>query len=183
MLYIVGTDHCTQYVYRTDNLNRSLRVEEFAAYLRKEAIRLRIKLIAEELSQETVAKNTNRATSSNARRVALDLGVAHRFCDPDSDERRRLGIPSEGEIEKRLGFGRVLDHDPLRQVEHEERKYWPMREEFWLNCIRDRLQNRVLFVCGAQHASRFQDLVAANGEQVEVLIEDWYTHPRQITPH
>lgn len=182
MLYIIGTYHCTQYIYRADNLNHGYRVEEFAAYLREQAIGLHIELLAEELSKEAITQNMNCAIDSNARRVAAHIGIAHVFCDPDSAQRKILGIPSEREIREHLGLGRVLDHDAVRLVDEESQKHWSVREELWLNCMSSRLQNNILFVCGESHVRRFADLVLQHGHQVQILIENWYANPGEITP-
>lgn len=182
MLYIIGTHHWTQCIYNTDKMNRMCRVEEFAAYLRNEATRLRIKALAEELSEEAIAKY--HGVDSNARRVARDLGITHILCDLDSDQRKALGIPSTEEIIEKIGYGAHdgLDPEATRLLNEEEQKYWEIREEYWFNCISDRLQDMVLFVCGERHIRRLENLVVQHGHQAQVLIENWYADPDQIIP-
>lgn len=181
MLYLIGTNHCTQYIYESDSLNFRYRVRDFAARLVSEASRLKIQVLAEELNEEAVANNRNRVIASNVQRVALDLRIAHMFCDPASDQRKALGIPSTQEIKEQLGLGMFLDPEATSLLEQEERKYWPIREKYWLDRLNSKLEKRVLFVCGADHVERFEDLAAKQRNQVEVLVKNWWTNSESVT--
>ncbi len=48
-----------------------------------------------------------------------------------------------------------------------------IRERHWLECISDRFGSAVLFVCGAEHTSRFEALLVENGWQPKVLEPNW----------
>jgi hypothetical protein len=181
-LYLIGTDHCTQYIYKQDSLNSKYRVRDFAAHLADEVSRLKIRVLAEELNEEAVTSKANCAIASNVQRLALGLGIAHVFCDPDSNQRKALGIPSTREIKEQLGMGTFLDSRATSLLEQEQRKYWTIREKYWLDCMDSRLEKKVLFVCGADHVERFEDLAARQGIHVEVLVKNWWTNSKSVIP-
>jgi TolB-like protein len=66
-------------------------------------------------------------------------GIEHRFCDPESKERKALGI---------------------------EESDWRKREHVWLSRIADCKRRRVLFVCGDNHYDAFAQLLESNGFSV-----------------
>ena len=67
----------------------------FDAYLSEFCVVNKIDLIGEELSEEALA--LWHATDSVARTVAVRLLIEHLFCDPESEERHRLGILTDKE--------------------------------------------------------------------------------------
>jgi hypothetical protein len=71
-------------------------------------------------------------------------GIKHRFCDPDSEERKALGI-----------------EDP------DSKHGRAQREQVWLSQIADCKLRRVLFVCGDDHYDAFTQLLRANGFNVQ----------------
>jgi hypothetical protein len=99
------------------------------------------------------------------------LGVEHRFCDPNTIERAGLNIPPKTAVRESLGL-RVGQGEDV--VEKEEmRLYWPLKEKFWLDRIRDKSHEGVLFICGVSHVERFFSLVETNGHKAVVLHKDW----------
>src|SRR5439155_21038848 len=74
-------------------------------------------------------------------------GIEHRFCDPDSKERKALGI----------------EVDPKKETESN----WRKREQVWLSRMADCKLRRVLFVCGDNHYDAFAQLLERNGFNVE----------------
>ena len=173
MVFMIGSNHKVQYVHENTNINApSIQlVKLFAQYLKKEARDLKIALIGKELSQEAIS--IRKARDSTARCVANELGIGHRFCDPERAEREALGIPSEREIREGLALGRCLTHQEPEEVEKEERKYWRAREECWYRNIRDQAQEAVIFICGADHVECFYSLLVGKGLKAQILIENW----------
>jgi hypothetical protein len=166
MIYIIGVNHQTQYWDGSDSL--------FLLSLRDWGSTLMLSLIAEELNQEAIDRQqalTRQTLASVAQRAASILGVEHRFCDPNTSERADLKIPTTSEVRENLGL-RVGQHEDL--VEKEEmRRYWPLREKFWLDRIRDKSKEGILFVCGVSHVESFLSLLEANGLEAVVLHKDW----------
>ena len=128
-------------------------------------------LIAEELSEEAMQRCG--VKESIGQKVAQEFGIEHRFCDPTSEERESLGIPSEAELKERLGLGRLLNDAELRRLDEEKEKYWPIRERFWLDRIRNALGQVVLFICGDSHVDSFRRLLQSEGVEVKVLSRHW----------
>ncbi len=99
-------------------------------------------LLAEEFSTE--ACDLSGVSASVAQLVARELGIAHLFCDPTTEERKRHGITS---------------HDD--------------RECFWLERLLTVKPTRVLFVCGDTHLETFGDKLRSAGYEVAILSRGW----------
>lgn len=119
-----------------------MRIQEFTQFLLQEAHRLNIELFAEEFSEYALA--INNATACTIRDAARLLGIEHRFCDPDRQERQAFNIS---------------DADK--------------REMFWLWRLSDSFERNVLFVCGDSHVNTFQVKLVAQGIKVGVLGTGW----------
>lgn len=104
-------------------------------------------------------------------RLEKELPVKHRFCDPDRKQRNSLGIFQENDI-KSEALPRTLSEDEInRKVIESHRK----REKFWLERLLEIPESDwpVLFICGADHAERFSELLDENGFEVKCIKEDW----------
>lgn len=166
MVYLVKVYHEVQYLEANSS---SL----FSQFLEEKVRQLGVVLIAEELSHEAIRKEErlrNTQGDSTARQVATKTGVEHRFCDPNQLEREVLGIPSISEIRKKL---RLRAGEDEGKVEMEYRKYWPKRERFWLSKIKDKIRQKLIFLCGVSHIQTFKSLLETEGCKVEVLSEEW----------
>ena len=159
MIYLVGTHHELQHTgaiwkERTapEIVERARR--EFQSYLREKVLELSPALVAEELSQDLLTYMNGRSIAGD---VAEELGIEHRLCDPGREERERLGIP-----------GRA---DDLTGQAREQQ--FEIRERCWLECISDRFDSAVLFVCGAEHTSGFEARLVEKGWQPKVLEPYW----------
>lgn len=170
MLYIIGVDHKIQYKFWLQKCQYS----QFEAYLGKQVAKYGVALIAEELSEE--AMQPCGVKESLGQMVAQELGVEHRFCDPTSEERESLGIPSEAELKQHLGLGKFLKDTEPQRLEEEEQKYWPIRERFWLDRICDATVQPVLFLCGDTHVDSFLRLLESEGHDAKVLSRHWGTN-------
>ncbi|HPJ08654.1 MAG TPA: hypothetical protein PLB09_11545, partial [Deltaproteobacteria bacterium] len=113
---------------------------------------------------------------SIARIVSIDLGINHIFCDPTSKEREQLGIPSCKQIRESLGIHIYLKPDQDKQIkllEAEERKYWGIREKFWLKSLQNQYFTCCLFILGSSHVQSFKKLLNMNNIDVLVVHENW----------
>ena len=166
MVYLIAVDHEVQYL---DSDSSS----SFSQFLEQKVKQLGVTLIAEELSQEAVVKQKKvkiNTIGSTAHHVAEITRIEHRFCDPNNSERESLGIPTTRDIRRKLGLKAGQDEP---KVEREKRKYWPKREQFWLDKIIDRVEEKLIFVCGADHIKSFKSLLESINCNVEILSEDW----------
>lgn len=127
--------------------------DTFRRYLTSFCVNGKIDLIAEELNQETIA--LWKAKGSVAKTVAKSLSIEHLFCDPELQDRRRLGIFSSLEISLNLGYRRALTHKQSAIFDAELRKGWPIREKCWLDQLGRVLFQRCAFILGAEHVDTF----------------------------
>jgi hypothetical protein len=164
LLYLIGVNHAVQFKSALSQLfseSESVRAkrEAFKAHVAEMIDKLGIEVLAEEFSEESKRKPQERETALNDQserarfETALALcnyetvleqfskakGIEHRFCDPDSKERKALGI---------------------------EESDWGKREQVWLSRIADCKRRRVLFVCGDNHYDAFAQLLENNGFSV-----------------
>jgi hypothetical protein len=179
MVFIIGVDHRFQHNGDNKDINNDLRLlkDEFYNYLIGKVNILNIKLIAEEYNDEVLnqKKKWFGATDSLGRLAALSMRIDHIFCDPNSEERRELGIPSGREIKINL-FG--TNREPRNNyekklIEEEKKKYWHIREKYWLEKIRNKMQEPIIFICGTHHSERFKSLIANNSYKAKIITRDW----------
>ena len=166
MIYIVGIHHELQYWDGSDS--------PFLAAFRDWNYTLKLSVFAEELNQEEIEKQQQflgRTLASTAQQAASLLGLEHRFCDPNTFERAALGILATKDLRKKLGL-RAGENEDFLQKE-ERRLYWPLREKFWLERIRDKSEEEILFICGACHVESFLSLVESSGLKATVIHKDW----------
>lgn len=143
MIFLIGVDH--RFQYANDDSDMSA-IELFRRYLKEQAAKLQVVLIAEEFSREALINS--RASSSTAKNIAESICIEHRFCDPDSSERKALGIP--------------------RKRENGQNNF-QMREKFWFDKIADKIDEPIIFICGNDHLESFKEKVINEGCEVEVL--------------
>jgi len=129
-----------------------------------------VKAIAEEMSIEALERHG--VHQSICKQVADALRLAHRYCDPSSQERKALGVVEDDDI-RMAGF--FAGRDP-QEVEADVRASYAIRERCWLEHLLQLDTWPVLFVCGANHAEPFQALLQANGIVVHVLFTNWAPH-------
>lgn len=178
MVYIIGLDHLVQY----NGPVPDYLLGEFRECLSGAVARFNITVIAEEFNSEYL-HDVLGATEDTAEVVAGKLGIEHVYCDPDERERMKLGIPYYADVKDRVKLSRgitdkFITDDALRREVDEEiavevRKYWGIRERFWLDRIRDKLGENVLFLCGHEHVIRFRDLLVSEGADAIVIDEFW----------
>ncbi len=164
--YLIGTNHANQLEGQKDGDSVT-----FAKYLSAFCSDNRIDLIAEELNEEAIAKW--QAGGSVAKSVASRLFIRHCFCDPDREERQRLGVLTDQEAAKKLGFASSWTSQQDVLVLAEVKKSWLARENFWLERLREVTFMRCAFVLGAKHVATFRDLLRAQGFTVHIVKENW----------
>jgi hypothetical protein len=142
MFYLVGVDHPIQHTeHMTQKKRKSVR--EFRGHIREKVTSLGIGTIAEEFSESLLQRM---AVQSTVLPLATELGVSHRYCDPDREERKKLGIDD-----------------------------FPKREKVWLERIADLKDSNVLFICGNKHVQSFSALLRSSGFKCEVISDSWGT--------
>ncbi len=174
MIYLIGVEHKIQYdgSYAKSQQER----DKFSIYLKQQVLKLKISLIAEELSEEALRKY--KGNNSTAKLVAKELNVIHLFCDPNTNERKLAGIPPKeeikNEIEKNIPKNYIHRYQLRDEKTNEEmKKYHTIREKFWVEKIKNYLNQGILFICGAEHVQSFEKLLLENKCKASILIMDW----------
>lgn len=151
--------------------------KKFKAYLTDLCLREHPDLIAEELNEEAIKKS--KGNDSVARKIIEvlkkkhSLKIDHLFCDPDSAQRKILGIKCFKKIAQELGYGQGLTHEQELEVDKIWKSYWDKRERFWLNKLMEQKFKKCIFLVGANHVDRFGSLLIDNGIQPLILEKDW----------
>ena len=111
---------------------------------------------------------------SVAQKVAAELGLKELlFCEPDSEQRKLLGIEDERLIELERDFERRISADEAKRRIRESRT---KREHYWLKRLREKVPKSeypVLFICGAEHVDTFSKLLEENDFNVTCICKDW----------
>ena len=145
--------------------------EKFKSFLYDRCLEEKPNLIAEELNIEAI--NLWKASDSVARRVANNLGFDHLFCDPDSNQRKILGIKGRKEIAIDLGYGRVLTSQQSKEIDTIERCHWERREKYWLDRLVERNFKKCFFLIGSDHMVTFCSLLKSNGIKIKIISKKW----------
>ncbi len=144
MIYLIGVDHVVQHLNEEASPRKAELVSGFAHHVEEAVKTFGATMIAEEFSTEAL-RNSN-ARISTAQTVADALGIRHRFCDPTSDERVRLGIAKS-------------DHR--------------RKEQCWLDCIKDNQDENIIFICGCSHLESFASLLVKEGFRAHIHSQGW----------
>jgi hypothetical protein len=144
-VYLIGLNHQYQI-----GPNGAIPVEataqdfsEFADFLRGVIARNAIRAIAEEMSLAALRKHWVRGDSFPCC-LAAEIGLPHRYCDPDLDTQKALGITSSTQ-----------------------------REQYWIKELIDFDLFPVLFILGANHIESFKGLLIESDLQPFVVAQDW----------
>jgi hypothetical protein len=164
-IQIVGTNHEHQY------LRLGKDYSSFESYLKNLLRKNNFDLAAEEMNEEAIA--SEKAFGSVVKNVAIDEKVEHLFCDPESEERDRLGIRSEKDIIRELSGGSVLRPEHEESFQEQIEKSWAIRERVWLDRLLKTGKSSILFVCGTKHQSRFKKLLEENQVDCSVVIANY----------
>jgi hypothetical protein len=168
MFYIIGVSHKVQSkpigVAETEDQRRYRLCLEQAIGLYQPAV------VAEEFSEyalHNAGQESGAAHEPLTKAIATAAGIEHRFCDPDKNTRDNIGYLESITISFNLFMtsGRNLSASELssRADAIETAKYWPVREQFWLDQLCDVRDRPVIFVCGDAHIEGFGALLEKNG--------------------
>jgi len=146
MLYLIGVRHDLQFEPSPSDVYKIVRDKRaiFKAHVLEIIDNLGIQILAEEFSDD--AKKLWSARETVLEQIATDKGIEHRFCDPDSIEKKELGI----------------ELNPHKETDSDREK----RRRVWLCRIGDCKRKRVLFVCGDDHFDSFAEKLSAAGFDV-----------------
>lgn len=146
MVYILGVSHDIQY-------DRSLLLtKNFTQFLVEHVELLGIEVLGEEWNENAV--NTSDNPETIVKQISADKGIQYIAFDPNIVERKELKVPNRDEIRVSLGWPPVLSREQFEKLKREERKYNPVREEFWYHKIKPYVTKNMLLICGADHITK-----------------------------
>jgi hypothetical protein len=148
-VYLVGLNHKYQL-----GLGGAIPVEgtpeefaEFEQFMRDSIDTYRVRAIAEEMSPAALKKHFISGDSVPCRLAGV-AGLAHRYCDPDPETRKRLNIESNDQ-----------------------------RERYWIQELTSLDVFPVLFVLGGDHIDSFSTLLREGGFTASTVVRDWQPSP------
>jgi hypothetical protein len=136
-VYIVGTQH----PYQTGEVDES-KLAKFQEMLRLSVEKYKIRGVGEEMC--LAALKSHGIDGSVPFNICQELGLPHRYCDPDRATKDKLGINGDA-----------------------------ARELFWLGQLRGLSAFPVLFICGAMHTKTFENLLQKSGFSTVSLYRNW----------
>jgi len=163
MIFLLGTSHSLQTESADAGPFLKAKRGRFRAHVEETVRSNNVAGIAEETNSELEARDGK----SIARLVAEEMRppLDYIACEPSSEERRALGIPTSDEIN--MNALRATGRDAELQ------KYFPVREKFWIDRLREQPLDSILFVCGANHVRTFCGRLTEQGFPCRILCFDW----------
>ena len=172
MIYLLGLRHSMQTEWDSPEPHLAAKFERLKAFLSETVRSTAVEAIAEETNQEFENCSGKKSLS---RLVAEASSPPLRYvpCEPNSAERKALGIPTAQEIVDRCRTSGCVD-DRLEQCRDSELlKYFPAREKCWLERIRQVSVGPILLVCGPDHIRTFSCRLIESQIPFKVVSFDW----------
>lgn len=164
MVLVLGTDH--RFQRRSPEFTEPQH-QQFAAYVSTTVKVNGVAALAEENNLQALAEAD--VTESTVEVIAHELGLKHRYCDPDMKTRAELGIRQENQIRISAFPERLAEEEVQRRLEESMRD----RERYWLSELREFNAWPVLFICGADHSLPFLNLLRMNKLDAVLVAQDW----------
>ncbi|MBI3405043.1 MAG: hypothetical protein HY046_06255 [Acidobacteria bacterium] len=172
MFHIIGVNHRVQGA--KSGVDRTADQVAYAECLARAIDDHTPDLVAEEHSPEALASCGQ--DISVTKEVAAAGGVEHKFCDPTTEQRAAIGYKDAYAISLEISLD---DPSGLSQTEIKILgqatayvHYFPIREQFWLDEMKDYTAKEVVFVCGSDHIASFQRLLESKCIPSAVLVGD-----------
>jgi hypothetical protein len=173
VIYLIGVEHGVQSI--------SVAGEETADHTQyrhclEQAIQeYQPTIVAEEYSEDAVSRSAivrNTPQEFFTRKITTARGVKHLLCDPDLRTKYSMGYQERTGWEMQIS--RLSTREPpsdraLLAAALEVVKDFPLRENYWLQHLKDVLQQEVVFVCGDYHVDTFGSRLKNNGIRSRIL--------------
>jgi hypothetical protein len=124
--------------------------------------------IAEEMSVESL--KIHGAMDSIPRQVANELGIAHLYADPDSNERTLLGLAVD---EDSIRLPLWLSDKSSEEIEAAVAEDRAKREREWIRRVIQFDKSPLVFVCGRDHAHGFHEQLREAGFDATLYSPNW----------
>ncbi len=167
MVYLIGINHNIQH-NGVDCASLELQ-SKFIQFLKEKIKKFNIVFIAEEFNED--ALNYSRGTVATVKKVAMEAKIKHRFCDPGIKERKEKNIISESELRNKLVIRPLM-----RKLNKGEQKILKTsfleREKLWFECMEDKINEPIIFICGEEHIESFKKLLNDKGGEAQIVVFD-----------
>lgn len=157
MIYIHGINHNSQHM---GPYHHKGNADAFEATVRQYCASKMIDIIAEEYSVE--ACRSDSVAESLCCAISRELGLVHLYCDPTSEERATIGIPTPEELRQMVRVERGCKYiigDDSRYHDQRAAEFHPQREEFWRARLAPFKDKNIFFACGSDHVESFACLL------------------------
>ena len=163
---VLGTDH--RFQRRSPEFTEPQH-QRFASFILTTAREGGVVALAEENNVEALAEAN--VAESTIEVVAHELGLKHRYCDPNMKTRARLGMLQENQIRISAFPGKLTEAEVQWRLEESMRA----RERYWLSELVAFNTWPILFICGANHSLPFVELLRVNKFDTILVAQDWGT--------
>lgn len=164
MIYLVGVNHCYQFV----NDEFKSGGETLEKYLSQVVKEKSVKAIVEEFNED--ARKLWRAERVIGEEVAKANKLSHAFCEPSEEERKELGIEGENAIlKKMLGIAFNPGEDKKPEVQKAMAEDFHKRESYWYEVLAKYIEDDTVFICGYSHIDSFSKMLGDKGCEFELL--------------
>jgi len=106
MVYLIGVNHGVQFLKNSYTSDQVDVVNKFGDFVRKNIDEFDIKVIAEEMDTEALAKHT---AKSYTKKITQEKTIGHIFCNPTTEEKKKIGINNDTDREKEW-FRRIQNY-------------------------------------------------------------------------
>ncbi|MEI6316176.1 MAG: hypothetical protein WCO65_00405 [bacterium] len=170
MLYLIGVQHGLQYV--GIGSAEYEHISRFKKYLSTQCKKIKPKYIAEEFNDDALKKRCATSNITTCKEISEKFNIQHIFIEPTLEERKVLNIPTNKEIHEKLGIKlNFFNQKEAELISHEENKYFPIREKFWLSKIPKK--DSGLVIIGASHIETFKSLLESQKIPFSILDSKW----------
>jgi hypothetical protein len=165
MFYLVGVEHGVQ--SKSKDATETAEQAEYRSSLERAIKAFKPAILAEEFNKDALerAAFVRKAPQEPfTKQIAFEAGISHMFCEPDLYTKLDFGYQGrDGWLHHIDGLWEQVP-EPNRSLlagALEIMKDFPLREELWLNQMKDVLGEEIIFICGDGHIETFAERLAA----------------------
>jgi hypothetical protein len=173
MIYLIGVEHRVQSIpvggEETADQNK------YRLCLEQAIQQYQPTVVAEEYSEDALKRSEISGKGPQeffTRKITTTRNVKHVLCDPDLKTKYSMGYQERGgwamQISRLPTCESPLDRT-LLPAALEVLKDFPLRENYWLQRLKDVLRQEVVFVCGDYHVDTFGVRLKDNGIRSQVV--------------
>lgn len=159
-VYLVPIQHEFQWNERLSGTN------DLSSKLNELVNKFPIDFVGEEFSTEALNSPED---STIPQKIAKQFNIRHSLCDPNTTTRKKIGYPTQSELRSRFGIkSAIVGTKEYETRKNYEKKFYYIREKYWLDQINKVSVKNIIFICGNEHTENFTALLIKNGYHVSV---------------